>query len=77
MDLKAGPQGPGSFTPGQTVTCNWVERKLSGNSPKFACVIEGSANDEIKVKFGVTNGEVYSEVAASRLFCWVWPIDIP
>ena len=68
MDLKAGPQGPGSFTPGQTVTCNWIERDLSGNSPKFACVIEGSDKDEIKVKFGATNGEVYSEVAATRLF---------
>jgi len=68
MNVAAGPQGPGSFTRDQNVTCNWVERKLTGNSPKFACVIEGSNNDEVKVKFGVTNGEVYSEVAATRLF---------
>src|SRR6187402_2476504 len=68
MNMAAGPQGPGAFKPGQSVSCSWVDRKLSGNSPKFACVIDGSNKDEVKVKFGVTNGEVYSEVAATRLF---------
>ena len=68
MNMAAGPQGPGSFTRDQNVTCTWVERKLTGNSPKFACVIDGSNNDEVKVKLCVTNAEVYSEVAATRLF---------
>ncbi len=38
---------------------------MSGRSPKFACRI--TKDDEVKVKFGGTNGEVYAEVAASRL----------
>jgi len=41
---------------------------LTGNSPKFACLIDGAADDEVKVKYGATNGEVYAEVAATRLF---------
>jgi hypothetical protein len=65
MDMKAGPQGPGAFAPGETVTCDYVDRKLGGNTPKFACAI--APEDEIKVKFGLHNGEVYGEVAATRL----------
>jgi len=65
MDLKAGPQGPGAFGPGQTVTCDYVEKKMSGRSPKFTCAL--TPDDEVKVKYGRTNGEVYGEVAASRL----------
>lgn len=65
MDLKRGPQGPGAFAPGARVTCDFVERDLSGKSPKFACRI--GADDEVKVKFGGTNGEVYGEVLATRL----------
>jgi hypothetical protein len=41
-----------------------LDKKLGGNSPKFAC---RAGDDELKVKFGGTNGEVYAEVAASRL----------
>src|SRR5918995_3182244 len=26
MDLKAGPRGPGSFAPGQTVQCDYLEK---------------------------------------------------
>ena len=65
MDLKRGPQGRGAFAPGARVTCDFVERDLSGKSPKFACRI--GADDEVKVKFGGTNGEVYGEVLATRL----------
>ena len=65
MDLMAGPQGKGSFTPNETVTCDYLDKRLSGNSPKFACVIP--PDDELKVKFGRDNGEVFAEVAASRL----------
>ncbi len=66
MDLKAGPPGPGAFAPNQDLTCDYVAKKMSGRSPKFACVIP--PNDELKVKYGRTNGEVFAEVAASRLF---------
>ena len=49
----------------ETVTCKYLDKKLSGNSPKFACVI--GEDDEVKVKFGGNNGEVYGEVLATRL----------
>jgi hypothetical protein len=65
MDLKSGPGGPGSFAAGETVTCDYVRRNFSGASPKFACRLPDG--DEVKVKYGGTNGEVYGEVAASRL----------
>ena len=64
-NLLIGPEGPGAFPPGAMVPCEYVKKKLSGNSPKFACRI--GADDEVKVKYGGTNGEVYAEVAATRL----------
>jgi hypothetical protein len=66
MDIVAGPQGSGAFKPGEAVTCNYVNKKMGGRSPKFACLL--GADDELKVKYGRHNGEVYAEVAASRLF---------
>jgi hypothetical protein len=65
MDLKAGPQGPGAFPPNETVTCDYVEAKPSGNSPKFDCAI--SPGDVVKVKYGKANGEVQAEVLSTRL----------
>lgn len=65
MDLKAGPQGHGVFQPNETVTCDYVDRKMTGKSPKFTCAI--TKDDEVKVKYGAGNGEVYGEVAATRL----------
>jgi hypothetical protein len=65
MDLRAGPQGPGAFGPGETVTCDYTEKAMSGRSPKFTCT--KAPKDELKVKYGRNNGEVYAEVAASRL----------
>jgi hypothetical protein len=66
MDMKAGPKGPGAFAQDQSVTCDYLNKKMSGQSPKFACVV--APDDELKVKYGRTNGEVFAEVAASRLF---------
>jgi hypothetical protein len=65
MDLKRGPLGPGAFPFRATVTCEYSDKKLDGLSPKFACIIGGT--DEVKVKFGGNNGEVYGEVLATRL----------
>ena len=45
-------------------TCEYVEKKQIG-TPKFDCAI--SPDDKIRVKYGEENGEIYSEVAASRL----------
>jgi len=66
MDLKAGPQGEGALAPDRPVTCRFVDRKLGGHSPKFACAL--SSGDELKVRYGADNGEVYAGVAATRLF---------
>jgi len=65
MNLSVGPTGPASFALGQTITCEYMDKKLPGRSPKFACQLPNG--DELKVKYGGTNGEVYGEVAASRL----------
>src|SRR5262245_57581655 len=65
MDLRTGPGGPGSFPVGATVPCTYKDEKLTGRSPKFICAIK--PDDEVKVKYGGTNGEVYAEVAATRL----------
>lgn len=64
-DIAVGPRIPGRFAANSTVRCTYVDEKLSGRSPKFACEIPPA--DEVKVKYGRTNGEVYAEVAATRL----------
>lgn len=66
MDLMAGPPGSGAFASNELVTCDYLDKPMSGNTPKFACVIP--PDDELKVKYGRENGEVYAEVAAARLF---------
>jgi len=68
MNVIAGPQRPGSFPPNAIVVCDYVDKTLSGRSPKFAC--RRGEDDELKVKYGGTNGEVYGEVLATRLL-WV------
>jgi hypothetical protein len=65
MDLKSGPAVRGSFPFRAVVECRYLEKKLDGDSPKFACVI--GKDDEVKVKFGGNNGEVFGEVLATRL----------
>lgn len=64
-DLRKGPQGPGAFLPDQLVECDYLEDTFDGKSPKFECAL--SADDHVKVKYGADNGEVYAEVAATRL----------
>ena len=65
-DLKVGPAGERAFAPEEPVTCPSVDRQLGGQSPKFACAV--SQDDELKVRYGADNGEVYAGVAATRLF---------
>ena len=64
-DLIAGPGRDGGFARNATLTCDYVDKKLSGLSPKFACKLPDG--DELKVKYGGTNGEVYGEMLATRL----------
>lgn len=65
MDITAGPRRPDRFPFLATVACEYDSKDLSGASPKFAC--EVGDEDELKVKYGGGNAEVYAEVAATRL----------
>ena len=64
MDMRRGPRDRGAFAPNATINCRHMEKDTGGKTPKFACVMGG---DELKVKYGRDNGEIYAEVAASRL----------
>jgi membrane-associated phospholipid phosphatase len=64
-NLRLGPQEVHPFPPGAVVRCNYLDKRLDGNSSKFACLIP--PDDELKVKYGGENGEVQGEVAATRL----------
>ena len=61
-DIKAGN---GAFAPGEQVSCDFFPKQSSGNTPKFWCELK--PGDAVKVKYGENNGEVYAEVAATRL----------
>jgi hypothetical protein len=63
-NIVAGPQRKDGFTSRQTITCKFDPKDLSGASPKFACL---RGDEELKVKYGGGNAEVYAEVAATRL----------
>jgi len=71
-DLRRGPDAANGFAPGELVACEYVNQPMSGRSPKFACRI--GTGDIVKVKFGGSNGEVYGEVAATRL---LWALGFP
>src|SRR5262245_42272789 len=79
-NLKLGPQDESGFAPEAVVKCDYIEEKQTG-TPKFDCALSG--DDKIRVKYGEQNGEVYSEVAASRLL-WalgfgadrVYPVNV-
>jgi hypothetical protein len=72
MDLEAGPAGADAFAPNELVTCQYRDKETSGATPKFTCVV--GEDDELKVKYGAENGEVYGEVAATRL---LWALGFP
>ena len=66
MDVKAGPAGPFAFRPGEHVTCDFVLRpRGSGSTLKFGCL--SGPDRELKIRYGDRNGEVYAQVAATRL----------
>jgi hypothetical protein len=81
MDLLTGPPAEGAFKFDQEVSCDYVQAPLGGATPKFNCAI--SPDDIVRVKYGRKNGEVYAEVAASRLFWalgfgsdYVYPVQV-
>ena len=74
LNLLTGPPLPGAFPFDAPVTCvyDYPDKPLSGVSPKFECAIK--PGDVVKVKYGEDNGEVFAEVASSRLF---WALGFP
>lgn len=63
VDFAANP--PGGWTPQDEVACRFVAEPVGGTTPKFEC--ELADGEVVKVKYGRSNEEIYSEVAASRL----------
>lgn len=66
IDITRGPQGPFAFPPGETVTCEFTPKSHGkGSTPKFECALPSGR--ALKVRYGNDNGEVYAQVAATRL----------
>lgn len=65
MNLRSGPPAKDGFEPLSTVRCEYKEEEMGGKTPKFTCELPDG--DDLKVKYGRDNGEVYAEVAATRL----------
>src|ERR671913_214476 len=67
LNLIEGPILPRALRIPAAVECTFVfpDKPLGGMTPKFNCDL--GKGDEVKVKYGEKNGEVYAEVAASRL----------
>jgi hypothetical protein len=67
LDMIKGPVLPASQRIPSQVACTFFypDKPLGGMTPKFQCDL--GKNDVVKVKYGEKNGEVYAEVAASRL----------
>ena len=63
--LGENPAGSDAFVSDQVVECRFKPGGVSGSTPKFDCELPGGG--KVKVKYGVSNPEVYTEVAASRL----------
>lgn len=65
MNLRVGPRSVKGFAFNALVDCTYLQRDMTGRTPKFTCRLPDG--DEVKVKYGRRNGEVYAEVAATRL----------
>ena len=65
FDFAANPPGPGGFDPGADVDCTFKAKTAGGTTPKFYCTLPDG--DTVKVKYGEPNGEIPSEIAATRL----------
>ena len=64
-ELGENPGGRDSFRTDQVVDCKFKPGGVAGSTPKFECELPGG--EKVKVKYGASNPEVYTEVAASRL----------
>ncbi|MGE3510154.1 MAG: hypothetical protein AB7N65_14880 [Vicinamibacterales bacterium] len=72
--LERNPEGPGGFEASASVECRFEASGVGGSTPKFDCELPDG--DEVKVKYGRDNPEVFSEVIASRLLAAIgFPAD--
>ena len=78
LDLRTGPPGRDAFPPETLVRCSYVrptDGAPLGRTPKFLCRHDRAGGDEVLlIKWGADNGEVYAEVASSRL---LWALGFP
>lgn|SRR5215203_283686 len=73
-NLRDNPPGPGAFREDEEVACRFELKTVGGLTPKFYCQLPNG--DVVKIKYGSVNGEVYSEVAATRLLSAIgFPTD--
>lgn len=65
-NIARGPEGPFAFPPDATVKCEFAPKEHGkGSTPKFECALPSGR--ALKVRYGANNGEVYAQVAATRL----------
>lgn len=64
-DFAGNPGGEDSLAADATVECRFQPNGVGGSTPKFDCELDNG--DEVKVKYGRDNPEVFAEVIASRL----------
>jgi len=65
VDFSVNTPGPGAFDANADVDCAFVVEPIHGSTPKFTCAMPNG--EHVKVKYGVPNGELPAEVAATRL----------
>lgn len=64
-DFSANPPGAGSFRHDTDVACRFSLEPVGGTTPKFNCGLPDG--ETVKVKYGMANPEIFTEVAATRL----------
>ena len=64
-ELGRNPRGDDGFADTATVDCRFQPSGVGGRTPKFECQL--ADGDEVKVKHGRSNPEIFSEVMASLL----------
>ena len=63
--LDRNPEGAHAFAADEVVECRFKPGGIAGSTPKFDCELH--SGEIVKVKYGRSNPEVYTEVAATRL----------
>jgi hypothetical protein len=78
-DLTKGPPDAHGFAFLAPVSCDFIEPRAArvptgGTTPKFFCTLRHpQGHDDVKVKYGRDNREIYGEVLASRL---LWALGL-